>query len=106
MALLQRIVLIAGVVAALAVTFIWPPKIIIGTNGIRVPLILECGTRPQQLGKFAEAAGLRTDYEANLERYNRCIQHGSIDTALLAVYLSVILIATGTLAYLARAEQL
>ena len=99
---IQRIVLIMGILAILVVTFLLPPKTILGTDGVQVPLIAACGTRPEAPA-FAQTAGLSSpDYEDELGRYNRCTEQGSVNTQLLALYVAVIATAAGALAYVTR----
>ncbi len=87
---------------ALMVTFISPPKILIGGNGARISIATYCGVQPQLFGQYSKAAELPGGYEMAMERYANCRQEAVIDTSLLAVYLAVILAAAGTLAYMTR----
>lgn len=82
MAILQRLILVVGVLAALAVTFIWPPKVVYGSGG----------------GRFSTAACVLGNGEMDTE----CLNLATIDGGVLATRLGVIVLATLALAYASR----
>ncbi len=93
--ILQRVILVLGVLAALTVTFVFPPKLLHGIGGARSTVLAECGVRPVD---FAALAGVPGE-SSTITTYNQCAAKATVETSTLLVYLAVIVGATAGLSY-------
>ena len=94
----QRVILVLGVLVALTVTFVFPPKLLYGTGGARSTVLAECGVKPTDFrGKF----GLSGE-SSETQSYNRCAARAAVDAPTLLLYLTVIVGSTAGLAYAGR----
>lgn len=85
MSSVQRAVIVLGVLAALAVTFVWPPKIVHTLTGARLTV-----------------ASCVTEYMDRAQGLKDCGTLATVDGGLLAVYLVVIAAATAALYFVLR----
>ena len=107
MTILQRLILVAGVLAALAVTFIWPPKYLQAMNGAKLSIEGECGPKYEARDPaVAEFEKMFPDFKEPPRKlrdgYLSCAAQATVNVGLLSAYLGVISVSTGVLFYATR----